>query len=85
MQAIRVWVRPLGEVCRVRVDGVENTRWLMGRLSGAVDALGSDSLRKGADSGLCSFEVPCTPQFTASRLEEVLSAMPEVQVMTSPA
>lgn len=75
----------MGEVCRVRVDGVENARWLLARLSGALLALGSDPPRTSAASGQCLFEVPCTPQFTASRLGEVLRAMPEVQVMTSPA
>ena len=32
MNVFRVWVRPLGGNCRVRVDGIRNAQWLLNRL-----------------------------------------------------
>lgn len=32
MIAFDVWLRPLGNVCRVRVDGSQNATWLLDRL-----------------------------------------------------
>jgi hypothetical protein len=32
IDAFQVWLRPLGESCRVRVNGVRNAEWLLKRL-----------------------------------------------------
>ena len=84
MNPFRVWIRPLGDLFRVRVDGFGNTNWLLTRL-------GEDSVFKTAEpikeyegSGYCSFQVPCSPGLSPSRFQSLMTAIPSVQLMLGP-
>jgi hypothetical protein len=33
MNSFQVWIRPLREFCRVRIDGIKNAQWLLEHLS----------------------------------------------------
>ncbi len=83
MNAFQVWLRPLGAVCRVRVDGIENTNWLLDRLRQSRASISEASDEKEALSGCC-LEVHYNRGLSRSRFEKLLAAIPEVGLMTEP-
>jgi hypothetical protein len=85
MNAFRVWVRPLGGAYRVRVDGAENARWLLERLSQSFVFKNTDALAEERDSPFCTFQVPCQSRLSRSAFERLLAAIPEVQLALEPA
>ena len=85
MNAFRVWVRPLGDAYRVRVDGAENARWLLDRLSQSFVFKSSDSVSEERGSPFCSFQVPCQSRLSRSAFERLLAAIPEVELALEPA
>lgn len=85
MQTFQVWFRPLGDSCRIRVDGLENGRWLLSRLN---DLAGFDickSIGHEEPFGCYSFMVECKMMMTQSSLERLLAGIPEVELMCQPA
>jgi hypothetical protein len=85
MNAFRVWIRPLGSDCRVRVDGMQNARWLLNRLSQSFVFKGSESIHDDEASSCSTFQVPYSSQIPRSSFEKLLAAMPEVKLMLDPA
>ena len=55
MNAIHVWLRPLGESCRVHVNGMGNAKWLLERLSQSFFFKTSQPFVKTAESSVCSW------------------------------
>ena len=84
MSAFRVWIRPLGGDCRVRVDGLKNATWLLDRLGRSFVFKTCEPIRQNDDSACCSFRVSYGSQMSRSMFDRLLAAMPEVSVMTEP-
>lgn len=84
MTPFRVWIRYLGPSCRVRVDGLANTHWLLRRLTQSFVFKSAEPLAVADNSSIYNFCVPYTPPLTRSRLESLLAAIPEVQLMPEP-
>ena len=85
MNAFRVWIRSLGNASRVRVEGDENARWLLGRLSQSFVFKSSEPVRAARDPSCCTFRVPYGSQVSRDRVERLLATIPEVTLMTEPA
>lgn len=85
MKTFHVWVRPLGEACRVRVDGLENGRWLLSRLINLAGVDNCKPIRQEGPFGVYTFLVALSPTMTRSMLGELLAAIPEVDLMCQPA
>ena len=85
MNAFHVWLRPVGDFCRVRVDGIENARWLLGRLSQSFVFKTFEPFAETMGSSLCSFQVPYNPPLSRFKFERMLAAIPEVRLMLEPA
>jgi hypothetical protein len=85
MNTFRVWIRPLGDDCRVRVDGMQNARWLLDRLSQWFVFKGSESIHDDEASSCSTFRVPYSSQLSRPRFEKLLTAIPEVKLMSDPA
>lgn len=85
MTPFRVWLRPLGDNCRVRVDGIGNTHWLLGQLDKlpAIRAVGK--LDVEVDAPRCTFSVPYHGSLSPATFQRMLTAIPEVQLMLEPA
>lgn len=83
MSKFRVWLRPSGSDCKVRVDGVENAPLLRERLK-AKGISSSEPIRLGA-SKQCIFHALCPPQVTEEGLQQYVAAIPEVELMLDPA
>lgn len=84
MKAFRVWVRPLGGVCRVRVDGLPNATWLLDRLGQSFVFKTCEPICCDGGSSCCTFRVSYGPQVSRSSFDRILAAIPEVNLMTEP-
>ena len=85
MKPFRVWLRPLGDFCRVRVDGLENTRWLLVCLSQSFVFKTFEPIGEVRDSSFCTFQVPYNPPLSRATFDKLLAAIPEVQLVREPA
>jgi hypothetical protein len=85
MTPFRVWLRPLGGSCRVRVDGAGNARWLLDRLSRSFVFKSSQAIVDDMASACSTFVVPHSSQTSRAAFEKLLSAIPEVKLMPDPA
>jgi hypothetical protein len=84
MKAFRVWIRPTGDFCRVRVDGLQNAKRLLECLSQSFVFKTFDPMTE-EESSLFSFLVPYNPPLSQSSFAKLLRAMPEVRLMSEPA
>ena len=81
MNAFRVWVRPLGSNCRVRVDGIRNAQWLLNRLGHSFVFKTAQPMNEEDGSACCSFHVAHSSQTSRRGIERLLAAIPEVKLM----
>jgi hypothetical protein len=82
MKPFRVWLRPLGDFCRVRVEGNENAQWLLIQLSTSFVFKTFDPFVEDGNAAFCTFEVPYNPPLSRSGFKSILAAIPEVRLMT---
>lgn len=85
MNSFNVWIRPLGSNCRVRVDSIKNAKWLLDRLSRSFVFKSSEPINEDRSSSFSDFRVPYSSQMCHRTFEKLLSAIPEVRLMTEPA
>ncbi len=85
MNTFPVWLRPLGSDCRVRVDGVNNARWLLARLSQSFIFKTSEEVHEEQGSSYCTFRLAYSSQMSRRALEKLLASIPEVKIMLEPA
>ena len=81
MDAFRVWLTPLGSTCRVRVDGVGNAAWLLGRLSQSFVFKNCEPVKEEPGSSCCDFRVVYSFQMSHSSFQRLMAAIPEVRLM----
>jgi len=85
MNPFHVWLRPVGDFCSVRVDGIENARWLLGRLSQSFVFKTFEPFGETMGSSMCSFQIPNNPPLSRFKFERLLAAIPEIRLMLEPA
>ena len=85
MNTFRVWIRPLYNVCRVRVDGMKNAMWLLTRLSHSFVFKSSEPLEDDEGASCSTFHVPYNFQMSHFQFERLLAGIPQVQLMSDPA
>jgi hypothetical protein len=81
MKVFRVWVRPLDYEYLICVDGVENARWLLDQLARSFVFRSARPISQDANSPLCTFQVPCGPLLSLTRLQKLLGDIPEVTLL----
>ncbi len=81
---IRVWVRTLGNSCRMRLESKEHAQWLLDRLRerNALDELDKVEIHP-TDAG-CRIQIPNAAERTLTTLETALREIPDVELMLSP-
>jgi len=82
MIAFRVWVQSLASASRLRVEGIENARWLLGRLSQSFIFKSSEPIREDPDGFCCTFDLPYSSQTSRPIFMRLLAAIPEVTLLT---
>lgn len=85
MTAFRVWIRPLGNCCRMRVDGRKNADWLLNRLSPFLVVQTSEPIRGEDNSSCCTFSVASASVRSCPTFDLMLASIPEVRLMWEPA
>ncbi len=85
MDLFRVWIRPLSSACGVRVDGLRNAQWLLGRLSESFVFKTSEPLEDDVESACSRFRVQYTSQLSGPKLAKLLATIPEVKLSLEPA
>lgn len=83
MSKFRVWLRPSGSDCKIRVEGPENVRLLRDRLKEKGITTG-EPVQLGA-SKHCILHAHCPPQITEEGLQIYVGGIPEVELMLDPA
>lgn len=78
MKQVQVRTRPMGGVCRVRVDGLEQARWLLDWLSRSFVFKTCEPILEDANPLSCTFRVAYSSQVSPARLDSLLAAIPEV-------
>jgi hypothetical protein len=81
MNVFRVWVTPLDYEYLVCVDGLDNARWLLATLAGSFVFRSAKPIYHDEGSSLCTFQVPRNSTLPFSRLQKLLSGMPEVNLL----
>ncbi len=82
MNKFRVWLRPLGASCKVRVDGTKNARWLLNRLSQSFVFNTSQGINDEEVPSCSIFHVQYNSQMSLSQFQRVLAAIREVKLMS---
>jgi hypothetical protein len=85
MNTFRLWIRPLYNVCRVRVDGIKNAMWLLTRLSQSFVFKNSEPIEDDEGASCSTFHVPYNSQMSHFQFERLLAGIPQVQLMSDPA
>ena len=72
MNRFRVWLRPLNNGCKVRVDGIKNAKWLLTRLSQSFVFKSSEAMNEDEFFPACVFSVPYGSQMSDSLFWKLL-------------
>jgi hypothetical protein len=81
MNAFRVWLRPLGNTFRVRVEGLGNAQWLLDRLGRSFVFKTANPISEDVDSSCCTFHLAYDSQMSFRGFERLLATIPEVEMM----
>jgi hypothetical protein len=84
MDIFSVWITRLDGSTDIRVDGLENTNWLLGRLSGFFVFKTCEPLRAITNTVTYTFRVGYNSQVSGPRLEKLLARMSEVKLIIEP-
>lgn len=81
---VRVWVRTLGNSCRVRLESQEHGQWLLDRLKerNALECLGPVEIH-ATETG-CRLLISNSDRKTLETLETALREISGVELMLSP-
>ena len=84
MKVFSVWIRRMEGASGLRVDGRENTNWLLRRLSDFFVFKTSEPLHEVPNSSDYSFRVAHNSQMPGRRFEKLLAGIAEVKLMLEP-
>jgi hypothetical protein len=85
MKAFRVWIRRTDGASGLRVDGLENAKWLLCRLSDFFVFKTSDPLSDVPNSSDYTFRVAHSSQIPGAKFEKLLAGIAEVKLTLEPA
>jgi hypothetical protein len=80
----QVWISRSDGATRVRVDGLDNTNWLLSQLSRSFVFKTCDPLRDLLNSSVYTFSVADNSQMSGSQLHKLLGGFSEVRVSLDP-
>jgi hypothetical protein len=85
MKAFHVWVSRMDGASSLRVDGLENARWLLCRLSDVFVFKTSEPVENVPNSLDYTFRVAHNSQMPGPKFERLLAGIAEVKLMLEPA
>ena len=84
MDIFKVWVSRMDGATSLRVIDLENTNWLIGRLSKFFIFKTCEPLRGASNPSAFTFRVAHNSQLSASRFERILAGISEVDMIVEP-
>jgi len=81
MDRFRVWIRPMDASRQVRVDGIENAKWLIHRLGQLFVFKTAEPVKEDEGSSCCTFRVADSSYISRHRFERLLGAIPQVKLL----
>jgi hypothetical protein len=84
MKVFSVWINRMDGALRLRVDGLENAKWLLSRLSDFFVFKTSEPLLEVPNSSNYTFRVAHNSQMSGRRFEKLLAGIAEVKLMLEP-
>ena len=81
MDNVPVWIRPLTNVCVVRVENRWEVDWLLKRLSQSFVFKTSEPMSEDQNSSCSTFRLPYSSRMPRRDLERLLASIPEIHVM----
>jgi hypothetical protein len=84
MKVFSVWISQMDGASGLRVDGLENTNWLLRRLSDFFVFKTSEPLHEVPNSTDYRFRVAHNSQLSGRQFEKLLAGMWEVKVIVEP-
>jgi hypothetical protein len=75
----------MANVCRVRVEGIQNARWLLNRLSQSFVFKTSEAIKDEWSQSYSIFNVLYSSQISPSKFKKLLAFIPEVNLLLDPA
>ena len=81
MDKVPVWIRPLSNVCLVRVEGVKKVDWLLKRLSQSFVFKTSEPVNEVESSPCSTFRLAYNSRMPRAQLERLLASIPGVLLM----
>jgi hypothetical protein len=81
-QEFNVWIARTDGATRVRVSGLNNTEWLLRRLSNFFVFKSSEGTREASNTSEFTFCVPHRGQLWATGFERILAGIHEVNVIS---
>jgi hypothetical protein len=81
MDRFNVWIQPFENSCGVRVDSLENAKWLLDSLSKSFVFKSSEPINERDLFPSCTFRVPNTSQISSGRFAKLLGIIPEVKLL----
>jgi hypothetical protein len=85
MKTFRVRLSRIDGASGLRVDGLENAKWLLGRLSDFFVFKTSEPLGDARNSSDCTFRVAHSSQLSGPKFERLLAGISEVKLLVEPA
>ncbi len=80
----QVWISRTDGATRVRVDGLDNTNWLLSQLSRSFVFKTCEPLRDLLNSSIYTFSVADNSQMSGSQLHKLLGGIAELRVSIDP-
>jgi hypothetical protein len=84
MKAFNVLISRMDGASRIRVDGLDNTQWLLCRLSDLFIFKTSEPLYDIPNSSSYSFRVAHNSQMSGPRFEKLIASIAGVKVIMEP-
>lgn len=85
MDAFRVWATRIDGSTTLRVDGLQNANWLLGRLSGFFVFKTCEPLRDISNTAAYTFRVAYNSQLSGPGLEKLLTGISGVKLIVEAA
>jgi hypothetical protein len=82
VKPMNVKIRRFGDTCRIRVECVDQARWLLDRLAQSFVFKTCEPILEAESPESCTFQVAYSSQISPARLDRLITAIPEV-VLTS--
>jgi hypothetical protein len=85
MDRFQVWIHPMANACRVRVEGIQNAKWLLNRLSQSFVFKSSEAIKEEWSYSYSTFNVLYSSQLSPSKFTKLLAIIPELKLLLDPA